>query len=243
MFESSIENHCKLNRLVDDYRVPKYFKEDLFKYIGEEKRPPYRWFLIGPKRSGTAIHIDPLGTSAWNTSLQGNKLWLLLPPDTPRSIVKGRDLIVDGEDDEAIMYMRYIFPRIKEKYGDSVKPIWFIQESKDTVFIPGGWWHVVVNLDDTMAITQNYCNTTTFEKIWLRVREERKRMAVRFLNKIQKHQPDLYSIAIELNKRDDYIIHDNKFLNKKKYNGKNNTSSDSSSSSSYSSDSSSSYLD
>lgn len=87
--------------------------------------PPHRWFLIGPKRSGSEIHQDPLGTSAWNTSLMGHKRWLLIEPGEgiTKRFVRGRHLTKFEEDDEAIHYFDFILPRLKEKEGHKLKII------------------------------------------------------------------------------------------------------------------------
>ena len=43
-------------------------------------RPPWRWLLIGGAGTGSALHVDPLGTCAWNACIRGIKLWILAPP-------------------------------------------------------------------------------------------------------------------------------------------------------------------
>lgn len=140
LFQSSIESRKKIKEIVKDYSVPKYFQDDYFKILGTDTRPPYRWFLLGPKRSGSTIHVDPLSTSAWNTSIQGHKKWLLFPPSYTKEFVKGKKYKQKGEDDEAIHYMRYIYPQIL-KNENITKRYEFVQRPGETVYVPGKWWH------------------------------------------------------------------------------------------------------
>lgn len=48
------------------------------------------------------MHIDPLGTSAWNTVIRGRKLWVVFPPSVSKRVAKAKDLFRDNEDDEPV---------------------------------------------------------------------------------------------------------------------------------------------
>lgn len=128
------------------------------------------------------MHLDPLGTSAWNTSLAGHKRWVLFKEDLPKSIVKGKQYRGKDYEDESINYFTQILPKIRENEDhEQIKLIEFIQYPGETVFVPGGWWHAVINLDDTIAVTQNVMTHNNFDKVWRCVRVERRKMAITFL--------------------------------------------------------------
>lgn len=217
VFDSSFDDDEVSKSILDRYSVPHYFPDDLFSLVGEKRRPPYRWFLIGPERSGTCVHTDPLGTSAWNTVIRGRKRWVLFPPETPRRIAKALDVIQKGEDDESINYFCTLLPRLRELQkrkqngNDKFTMIEFTQYPGETVFVPGGWWHGVLNLDDTIAVTQNFCSRTNFLSVWKQTREGRKKMAVSWLKKLRTSNPELASLADECNAREGYILEGSKF--------------------------------
>lgn len=207
VFDGNYDDDPVSKALLDDYRVPSLFPDDLFRLVGEKRRPPYRWFLVGPERSGSTVHIDPLGTSAWNTLLQGRKRWVLFPPGAARDVVKGKTVIQKGEDDEAINYFVDLVPRIRSRYGHELGIYEFIQYPGETVFVPGGWWHAVLNLDDTIAITQNFCSTVNFDKVWRATRVGRKKMATSWLKRLRREYPEIAQRADALNENDGFEMY------------------------------------
>jgi len=170
IFDSAFDEDRLAKTLLEDYKVPVYFNEDLFRLVGEKRRPPYRWFLIGPERSGTCVHIDPLATSAWNTLIVGKKRWVLFPPYLSKNTVKGKGLIKKGEDDEAVHYFTTILPRIQEAAAKSggtgryekFECYEFTQHEGETVYIPNGWHHAVLNLTHTVGGEAFFCICASF---------------------------------------------------------------------------------
>ncbi|KAF2070518.1 hypothetical protein CYY_008166 [Polysphondylium violaceum] len=148
----------KAEEMLTDYSVPKYFPEDLFEVSGKE-RPHFRWIVIGPPRSGAPWHIDPAGTSAWNSLLTGRKRWLMYPPSfTPIGV--GIDDVEEKfyGSPPSLLWLLEVYPYLPPDQ----RPIECIQEPGETIFVPGGWWHMVLNMEESIAVTQNFCNSQNF---------------------------------------------------------------------------------
>ncbi|KAI3985017.1 hypothetical protein MKX01_004785 [Papaver californicum] len=125
-----------------DYEVPKYFREDLFAVLGKE-RPDYRWVIIGPAGSGSSFHIDPTSTSVWNAVIKGSKKWVLFPPEV---VPPGVHPSPDGA--EVVCPVSIIEWKRR--------PVECVCKAGEVIFVPNGWWHLVINLEESIAITQNY---------------------------------------------------------------------------------------
>ncbi|PQM35825.1 F-box protein [Prunus yedoensis var. nudiflora] len=143
----------KVAILGSEYEVPVYFREDLFGVLGSE-RPDYRWIIIGLAGSGSSFHIDPNSTSAWNAVIKGSKKWVLFPPDV---VPPGVHPSPDGAE---VACPVSIIEWFMNFYGATKtwkrKPIECICKAGEMIFVPQGWWHLVINLEESVAITQNY---------------------------------------------------------------------------------------
>ncbi|BGP24048.1 transcription factor jumonji/aspartyl beta-hydroxylase domain containing protein [Rhodotorula toruloides] len=149
--------------LVEDYDVPECFSEDLFGVMGEE-RPDYRWLIVGPARSGSTWHVDPNHTSAWNAVTVGEKAWVMFPPDvTPPGVYASEDgAHVEAPLSLAEWFISY-YASAKATYGSKAKDPSKrgkmregICREGEILYVPSGWWHIVVNLTPAIAVTQNY---------------------------------------------------------------------------------------
>ncbi|KAL6048425.1 Histone lysine demethylase JMJD6b [Balamuthia mandrillaris] len=175
--------------MLADYDVPEYFREDFLASMGAEKRPHYRWVVIGGPRSGSPFHLDPFRTAAWNALLEGRKRWTFYPPNVfPPGLVfhEGGDYV--GAD--PIDWFIHHYPNIRARKDQLFQPIECIQEPGELIFVPSNWWHMVMNLETSVAVTQNYCDETNFTFVYEDMKTD-PLSHVLFTEKMLRYRPDL----------------------------------------------------
>ena len=164
-------------RIADYSPAPSYFTDDLFTALPAEQRPPHRWVLVGAEGSGSAIHKDPLHSSAWNTSLLGRKRWVLFPPETPRYHVAPRRVaeLHPARLHGPAAWFAHVYPSCLREQWKAPKQIEVIQQPGQTMYVPAGWWHTVINLDPlSVAVTENFGLPSDFAHIRAALKAKRK---------------------------------------------------------------------
>jgi histone arginine demethylase JMJD6 len=110
-----------------------------------------------------------------------------------------------NEDKEAIDYFYIHLARIL-KFDPTLQYHVVLQRPGETIYVPGGWWHAVLNLTDTMALTQNYVNPINFESVWRSLRITRKLFSEYFLRNLRKKNTMIYHRAKMINQRDQFVM-------------------------------------
>lgn len=73
-----------------------------------------------------------------------------------------------------------------------MKPLEVIQKPGELVFIPNGWWHSVLNLEESIAVTQNFVSRHNLYNVldFLR-RKKKKELCTTFETLLEQHHPGL----------------------------------------------------
>ncbi|GMH92336.1 hypothetical protein TL16_g12317, partial [Triparma laevis f. inornata] len=147
--------------LSSSFSIPPCFSNDVLANDPRRALPP-AWLLVGAEGSGTPIHDHPT-TVAWNALLSGCKVWITFPPDIDESFLL-LNIGEDSSDDESSTN--------SSTHSDSSDDFdlsaieWFskcrdlpkgaqtiIQWPGEVVFLPEGWWHVVLNAQESVAMS------------------------------------------------------------------------------------------
>lgn len=137
------------------YWPPTCFGEDLFAVLGND-RPDSRWLIMGPARSGSTFHKDPNGTSAWNAVLTGRKYWLMFPSAPTLPPPPGVILSADASEITSPLSIAEYLLCFHEAARATPGCREGVCGPGEVLHVPSGWFHLVLNLEEGIAVTGNF---------------------------------------------------------------------------------------
>tara|TARA_A100001015_G_scaffold147366_1_gene163406 strand:- start:1197 stop:2075 length:879 start_codon:yes stop_codon:yes gene_type:complete len=196
LYASDITVSSLSNDLYDEYDVDFLDKFDLFrniqKYIDTDLN--LRWIFIGKKGTYTGLHLDVLNTTGWLGLIRGKK----------------RFYIFNDEDTEKIkeygcfdkMNCLKMSERQKSIFS-SFNPLVVDINPGEIIFTPNLLYHYVVNLENSIAVTENFSYPEIMKDIYSDVSnpsEFKSYIYLRCMNNILFHKIELliYMVIISL---------------------------------------------
>jgi histone arginine demethylase JMJD6 len=173
------------DELHQDYSVPGPFRDaDVYEQLPHFKKRhfpkdfgPLHYWIVGSYGTGTGPHADPLTTDAWSTLTSGHKWWIIYPKvkhvlseaetQCHRSCSTSMtDFHVTGKRDEVSWYASVAKHANKFHYGSGEHAKFVLQNPGETIYLPFGMIHSVMNVDETIAITEKFASMGNFAEVW-----------------------------------------------------------------------------
>ena len=164
VFDESLPVGCK--KVTNQLTIPKYFVQNLG--LMASKPGPYRGkqpsIFVGPKGSTSGLHIDSLSSHFWQALFVGTKKWTFYPfeRDYHADLLLYRShqsFLVDPHNPDFEKYPLF-------EYVHTHRRLEAVVSGGDVVYVPPDLTHAVENMEDTVAISQNYIDFTNLLRHW-----------------------------------------------------------------------------
>jgi hypothetical protein len=117
---------------------------------------PYKGLFISGKGSRTRLHRDPFNSNAILCQFYGEKKILLYDPSQAEYVMNNGQFI-DIENPDSNKFPD--FSKATCSYEDTLVP-------GEIVFFPGGWFHDVKCLSDSISITWNFVHSSGLDRFY-----------------------------------------------------------------------------
>lgn len=144
------------------YTTPGIFADDwMNNYYRKYTNDDFRFVYMGPAGTFTRLHRDVYTSYSWSTNVVGRKRWWLFPPTVTSYITRPNgETIADDLSAEASFDLQGIDAAIWPNWHIAKDAMYVVeQEEGETIFVPSGWYHQVLNLTFCISINHNWCNS------------------------------------------------------------------------------------
>ncbi|SMQ50819.1 unnamed protein product [Zymoseptoria tritici ST99CH_3D7] len=189
-----------------DYWPPTCFGPDLFALL-RDQRPDHRWLIVGPERSGSTFHKDPNATSAWNAPLKGSKYWIMFPSSPSLPPPPG---VYVSEDQSEVTSPLSIAEWLLGFHAEARRTPGChegICGEGEILYVPSGWYHLVLNLEPSIALTQNLVPRSRVGAVLHFLRDQKQSISgfsdsVKdpfglFAERLREHDPELLEVGLK----------------------------------------------
>ncbi|KAF8320329.1 Clavaminate synthase-like protein [Clavulina sp. PMI_390] len=149
------------------YDVPNLFQDDWLNNVPPD-RDDFRFCYAGVESSFTPLHRDVYTSYSWSTNVVGRKIWHFFPPQVAHHLRRDPSY----RRSEIVFDIRDVDEKTFPSWPEAKKhEIVIIQEPGETIFVPSGWYHQVINLTDCISLNQNWCNSVNLPSLYSSMKE------------------------------------------------------------------------